>query len=216
MIARVARFRFPSLRHRDEAERNGSGRVGPSLAGQPGFRAIYFGRKGELEAFSISIFDSREANEQAATIMNAQPLLPGQAPDMLPSPESVAFYDVVTSTVRDRVPAVGRLGYLALAPGQEPDAADRWAVEAFAPMLGEIAGLCQGYFLRSPGSTDRVALTFWDSAEAMRAGGGAIGAWQGRESGAGRAPALADGDDILLTDLRLAIADVESTMPATA
>ena len=52
MIARIARFRFPSLRHRDEAERNGSERVGPSLAAQPGFQAIYFGRTAELEAFS--------------------------------------------------------------------------------------------------------------------------------------------------------------------
>jgi len=105
MIARIARFRFPSLRHREEAERNGSERVGPSLAAQPGFQAIYFGRIAELEALSISIFESRDANERAAAIMNAQPLLPGQTPEMLPTPVSVDFYAVLTSTVRDRVPA---------------------------------------------------------------------------------------------------------------
>src|SRR5439155_26642164 len=42
MIARVAQFRFPDLQHREEAERNGSVRVGPSLARQPGFQAIYY------------------------------------------------------------------------------------------------------------------------------------------------------------------------------
>ena len=215
MIARIARFRFPSLRHREEAEHNGSERVGPSLAAQPGFQAIYFGRIAELEAFSISIFESREANERAAAIMNAQPLQPGQTPEMLPTPESVDVYDVVTSTVRDRVPAAGRLGHLRLASAQEPDAADRWGVDVFGPMLKEIPGVCQAYFLRSPDSQDRIALTFWDSADSMATGGSAIGAWQGREAAAGRVPAFVGGDAFLLTDLRFAIAGVPVTMPAT-
>jgi heme-degrading monooxygenase HmoA len=214
MIARVAWFRFPSLQHREEAERNGSGRVGPSLAGQPGFHAIYFGRTADLEAVSISMFDSREANEQAGATMNARPLLPGQAPEMLPTPASVEFYDVAASTVHDRVPATGRLGHLTLAHGQDPDVADRWALESFAPMVGQIPGLCQAYFLRSPDSADRISLTFWNSAEAMEAGGAAIGAWQARESAAGLTPAFVPGDVWLLTDLRLAVADVPETMPA--
>jgi heme-degrading monooxygenase HmoA len=215
MIARVARFRFPSLRHREEAERNGSQRVGRSLAAQPGFQAIYFGRIAELEAFSISIFDSREANERAAAIMNAEPLLPGQTPEMLPTPVSVDIYDVLTSTVRDRVPDAGRLGHLTLASGQEPDAADRWGVDVFGPMLREVPGVCQAYFLRSLDSEDRIALTFWENAEAMAAGGSAIGAWQGREAADGRAPAFVGGDAFLLTNLRVAIAGVPVTMPAT-
>ena len=118
MIARVARFRFPSLRHREEAERNGVERVGPSLAAQPGFQAVYVARIAELEAFAISMFESREATERAGALMNAQPLLPGQSSDMLPTPGTVAFYDILTSTARDRVPAVGRLGHLTLAPGR--------------------------------------------------------------------------------------------------
>jgi heme-degrading monooxygenase HmoA len=215
MIARIARFRFPSVRHREEAERNGSERVGPSLAAQPGFQAIYFGRIAELEAFSISIFESRDANERAAAIMNAEPLQPGQTPEMLPTPESVDFYDVVTSTVRDRVPGAGRLGHLALASAQEPDAADRWGVAVFGPMLKEIPGVCQAYCLRSHDSKDRIALTFWDSEDAVVAGGSAIGAWQGREAAAGRVPPFDAGDAFLLTDLRVAIASVPVTMPAT-
>jgi heme-degrading monooxygenase HmoA len=215
MIARIARFRFPSLRYREEAERNGSERVGPSLAAQPGFQAIYFGRIAELEAVSISIFESREANERAAAIMNAQPLQPGQTPEMLPTSDSVDFYDVVTSTVRDRVPAAGRLGHLTLASAQEPVAADRWGVDVFGPMLEEIPGVCQAYFLRSPDSEDRITLTFWDSADSMATGGSAIGAWQGREAAAGRVPGFVGGDAFLLTDLRFAIAGVPVTMPAT-
>jgi hypothetical protein len=46
------------------------------------------------------------------------------------------------------------------------------------------------YFLRSPDSEDRIALTFWDSADSMATGGAAIGAWQGREAAAGRVPVL--------------------------
>jgi heme-degrading monooxygenase HmoA len=80
--ARVAQFRFPDLQHREEAERNGSVRVGPSLARQPGFQAIYYGRTGELEAVSISLFEDRESADAAAITMNAQPLLDGQIPEM--------------------------------------------------------------------------------------------------------------------------------------
>jgi len=81
-------------------------------------------------------------------------------------------------------------------------------------MLKEIPGVCQAYFLRSFDSEDRIALTFWDTADAMAAGGSAIGAWQGREAAAGRGPAFIGGDALLLTDLRVAIAGVPVTMPA--
>src|SRR6266550_3553027 len=135
MIARVAQFRFPDLQHREEAERNGTVRVGPSLARQPGFQAIYYGRTGELEAVSISLFEDRESADTAAITMNTQPLLDGQVPEMLPTPDVVTFYEVVTSVVRDEVPTAGRLGYLTLAPGQVEADADRWGVEACWPIL---------------------------------------------------------------------------------
>ena len=73
--------------------------------------------------------------------------------------------------------------------------------------------MCQAYFLRSPDSEDRIALTFWDRADSMAAGGSAIGAWQGREAAAGRVPAFVGGDAFLLTDLRFAIAASRSRCP---
>jgi heme-degrading monooxygenase HmoA len=215
MIARVARFRFASLHHREEAERNGSERVGPSLARQRGFEAIYYGRIAELEAFSISLFDDRGTADAAAATMNAQPLLAGQVPDMLPTPETVAFYDVVYALVRDEAPVAGRLGYLTLATDYDETGADRWVREAFRPMLEGIPGLCQGYFLQSPDSPERISLTFWASPQAMQSGGAAIGSWQGREASAGREPAYVGSEALILTDLRVAIAGVPATMPVT-
>jgi heme-degrading monooxygenase HmoA len=214
MIARVARFTFPSQQHREEAERNGGGRVGPAIARAPGFHALYFGRTGELDGVSISLFESREANEAAGTAMNATPLLPGQVPDMLPTPESVEFHDVLSSVVRDRAPRVGRFGRLTLSPGQSEDDADRWGRETFAPMLEGVAGLCQGYLLRGSEEGERIALTFWESADAMRHGGEAIGAWQAREIAAGRTPGFLGADADILTDLRVLAVAVPSTMPA--
>jgi heme-degrading monooxygenase HmoA len=212
MIARVARFRFPSLRHREEAERNGSERVGPSLARQPGFQAIYYGRIAELQALSISLFDDRETADAAAMTMNAEPLLPGQAPDVLPTPEAVTFYDVVNSLVRDQVPAAGRMGYLTLAASQ--DEADRWVLHAFGPMLEGAPGLSQAYLLRSADGSEWISLTFWASPEAMQSGGAAIGSWQAGEASAGRGPAFVGSEAHTLTDLRVAIAGVPATIPA--
>jgi len=214
MIARVARFRFPSLRHREEAERNGSDRVGPSLASQPGFQAIYYGRIAELQALSISLFDDRETADAAAVTMNAMPLLPGQVAEMLPTPEGVALYDVANALVRDEVPAAGRMGYLALAAGWDEAAADRWVFDAFRPTLEGVPGVCQAYFLRSHEGNDWISLTFWASPEAMQSGGAAIGSWQAGEASAGRRPAFVSGEAHTLTDLRVAIAGVPATMPA--
>ena len=215
MIARVATFRFPTSQHRDEAERNGSERVGPALSRAPGFRGIYYGRTAALAALSISLFESREANEAAAGAMNAQPLLPDQVAEMLPTPSSVAFYDVLSSLVHDSSPAVGRLGYLNLAANTEAAAADRWAVDVFAPMLQGVDGLCQAYLLRSADRDERIALTFWNDTDAMRAGGAAIGAWQAGEAAAGRDPALVGTESVILTDLRMTVAGVAASLPAT-
>jgi heme-degrading monooxygenase HmoA len=216
MIARVARFTLPSVGHREAAERNGVERVGPALAREPGFHAIYYGRTGELEALSISLFESREANEAAAAVMNAQPLLPGQVPELLPTPVSVAFYEVLSSVVRQQLPVVGRFGQLVIPPGRPGDAADRWGRDVFAPMLAEVAGLCQAYLLRSSESGERVALTLWEGSEAMRRGGETIGSWHGREAAAGRTPGLVGTDAVILTDLRSIVAGVPPTVATPA
>lgn len=218
MIARVARFKFPSLRHVEEAKRNGQGRVAPSLARQPGFVAIYFGLINELEGFSISIFENRESAETAGATMNAQPLLPGQVPEMLPTPVSVRFYDVAHAVVHDGLPVSGRLGFLALAPGQKEASADRWALESFGPMLKTVAGLCQAYLLADPDSPERAALTFWTGPDAMESGQAAIGSWQSREAAEGRAPAYLAAEVFVLTlgegvDAPIVAAGVPNTMP---
>lgn len=215
MIARVATFTFPTSQHRDEAERNGSDRVGPALSRAPGFRGIYYGRTTGLDALSISLFESRDANEAAAATMNAQPLLPDQVAQMLPTPTSVTFYDVVSSLVHDSSPAIGRLGSLKVSANTDAAAADRWGVDVFAPMLEGIDGLCQAYLLRSTDRDERIALTFWKDADAMRAGGAAIGSWQAREAAAGRDPALVGVESVVLTDLRVTVAGVAATLPPT-
>jgi heme-degrading monooxygenase HmoA len=215
MIARVATFTFPTGQHRDEAERNGSERVGPALSRAPGFRGIYYGRTTSLDALSISLFESREANEAAAAVMNAQPLLPDQIAQMLPTPGSVTFYDVLSSVIHDSSPAVGRLGYLKVGANTDVAAADRWAVDVFAPMLEAVDGLCQAYLLRSADRDERIALTFWKDTDAMRAGGAAIGSWQAGEAAAGRDPALVGTESVILTDLRVTVAGVAATSPAT-
>jgi heme-degrading monooxygenase HmoA len=213
MIAGVARFTLPSLQHREQAERNGAERVGPALAGEPGFRAIYYGRTDELEALSISLFDSRAANEAAAAVMNARPLLAGQVSENLPTPKSVAFYDVLSSVVRQQLPVVGRFGHLVLSPGLAADAADRWGNDAFTPMLEGIAGLCQAYFLRSTEGDERIALTLWEGVAEMRRGGDAIRDWQAHEAAAGRTPAFTGADAEILTDIRAIVAGVPPTVP---
>lgn len=214
MIARVASFRFPTVRHRDEAERNGSERVGPSLAAQPGFQAIYYGRIADLEALSISVFDSLDDADAAAATMNAQPLLRGQTPDLLPTPESVTFYEVAGSIVHDRVPLVGRLGHVKLIAGVDVATADRWFA-AFASMLDVVPGLAQAFLLVSPSSDDRIALTLWIGRDAMEAGGAAIRSWHEAEAAAGRPPAAVGTEERVLSDLRVAIVGVPTTMPAT-
>lgn len=214
MIARIATFTFPTMQHRDEAERNGSERVGPALSRAPGFRAIYYGRTTGLDARSISLFDSRESNEAAAAAMNAQPLLPDQVAQMLPTPGSVTFYDVLSSLVHDASPGVGRLGYLEVAANADVSAADRWAVDVFAPMLEEVDGLCQAYLLRSADRDERIALTFWKDRDSMGAGGAAIGSWQAGEAAAGRDPALVGTESVILTDLRVTVAGIAATLPA--
>lgn len=212
MIARVARFSFPSLKHREEAEHNGSERVGPSLARQPGFQAIYFGRVAELEAVSISMFDSLEMAEAAAGTMNAEPLLAGQVPGLLPTPTSVSFYEVMEAAAHDRVPAVGRLGYLAVAPGLDAATAATWA-RRFNSMLADVPGLAQAFLLRTSQGDERIALTFWVSRDAMEAGGGGIGAWHAAEIAAGRRPAMVATETVLLTDLRFLLRGVPTTVP---
>lgn len=207
MIVRVAHFRFPDEEHRAAAQVNGSQRVWPALASQPGAHAIYYGRSAELEGYSISLWEDREKGEAAAAFMNSRPLLPGHTRDMLPTPDAVAFYETVSVLERDAVPTVGRIGHVRVADGLS-EAADEWARTEFAPMLEGLRGLCQAYLLRPAGDGpntggDRVSLTFWETPEAMAAGGHAIGAWHGAEASAGRVAGYVGADAEVLSDLTI-------------
>jgi heme-degrading monooxygenase HmoA len=206
MIVRIAHFQFPDEKHRAAAEVNGSQRVWPALASQPGAHAIYYGRSAGLEGYSISVWEDHAKGEAAGAFMNSRPLLPGHSPDMLPTPDAVGFYEVVSALERDRAPAAGRIGYLRVGDRQATEAADEWARTEFAPMLEGVAGLCQAYLLRPEASSkerseERVSLTFWESPEAMDAGGRAIGAWQAADASEGRAPAYVATEGVRLSDL---------------
>lgn len=207
MIVRVAHFRFPDEEHRAVAQLNGSQRVWPALASQPGAHAIYYGRSADLEGYSISLWEDREKGEAAAAFMNSRPLLPGHTPDMLPTPDAVAFYETVSALERDAVPMVGRIGHVRVAEGLS-EAADAWARTEFTPMLQGLRGLCQAYLLRPDGNgpdedENRVSLTFWETPEAMAAGGRAIGAWQAAEASVGRVPGYVGTDAEVLSDLTI-------------
>jgi heme-degrading monooxygenase HmoA len=205
VIVRVAHFQFPDEEHRAAAQVNGSQRVWPALASQPGAHAIYYGRSASLEGYSISLWEDRDKGEAAAAFMNSRPLLPGHTPDMLPTPDAVAFYETVSALERACVPTVGRIGYMRVANGLS-EAADGWARTEFMPMLEGLRGLCQAYLLRPDGNGpdkdgDRVSLTFWETPEAMAAGDRAIAAWQAAEAPAGRAPGSVGTRAEVLSDL---------------
>lgn len=213
MIVRVAHHQFVSEERRHEAEVNSEGRVRPALAAQPGFLATYYGRTGHLEAYSIAVWEDRAQGEAAAAIMNSQPLLPGQSRDMLPTPDAIAFYDVLAEVVRERVPIVGCLTFKDLADRRAAEIADDWVRNRLLPRLGGLAGLCQAYVLRSLDADQRIVLTFWETAGAMAEGGRSITAWEDAERAARRSPSLVSSATIDLSDLGLAIAAAPSTMP---
>ncbi|MEO8571915.1 MAG: hypothetical protein ABI553_09470 [Chloroflexota bacterium] len=212
MIARVARLRYPSQLLRAEAERNRSGRVVPSIIRQPGFRATFYGRIAELEAFSITMFDSAEAAAVASAAIDAEPLLPGQTPEMLPTPESITFCEVRHAIVRDQMPVVGRLDYLTRAAGINAASADQWALEVYVPMLETIRGVSHAYLLRSGNSAEWISLVFWSSQEALGPARASIGSWRASEVAAGRASALVIVDAFTLSDAYAVIAGALSTI----
>jgi hypothetical protein len=73
--------------------------------------------------------------------MNSRPLLPGQTPEMLPTPDAITFYDVVSTVAHDRVPAAGRLSYVRLVDGRTSRTADDWSRTALTPMIERVVRL---------------------------------------------------------------------------
>lgn len=136
---------------------------------------------------------------------------------MLRTPDAVSFHEVISALERESIPLAGRLGFLHLAMGSTSDAADAWGAE-FTSMLEGVGGLCQANLLRPEGvgpegSDERIALTFWETSEAMAVGGQAIAAWQATQASAGRAPAYVGTSAVALSDLLVGFA---AATPAVA
>jgi hypothetical protein len=97
MIVRLAAFASPTPDVRAEARRNLLERFQPALVVQPGFVAGYWAEAEDGRLFSITVWESEAVAARAAEAANAVPLLPGQDPAKIPSPERVETLTVVTS-----------------------------------------------------------------------------------------------------------------------
>ena len=97
MIVRLATFASPTPDVRAEALRNLTERFQPALVAQPGFVAGYWAEAEDGRMVSITVWESEAAAERGGRRANATPLLPGQDPAKIPSPDRVETLTVVTS-----------------------------------------------------------------------------------------------------------------------
>ena len=97
MIVRLATFAAPTPDVGAEALRNLTERFQPALVAQPGFVAGYWAEAEDGRMVSITVWESDAAAERRGAVANANPLLPGQDPAKIPSPERVDILTVVTS-----------------------------------------------------------------------------------------------------------------------
>src|SRR5215217_5091126 len=95
MIARIGRFEGLSAEAAAASKHNLQERFMPALAAQAGFVLGLWleGENGKL--LSITVWDSADAMKTGGQQANATPLLPGQDPDKIPSPNSVESYQVI-------------------------------------------------------------------------------------------------------------------------
>ena len=94
MIARVGSFEGLSAAAAAESQRNLLERFMPALQAQAGFVLGLWleGEDGKLLA--ISVWESKEAMAVGAQKANATPLLSGQDPEKIPSPNLVEYFQV--------------------------------------------------------------------------------------------------------------------------
>jgi len=94
MITRVGRFEGLSAEAAAESQRNLQERFMPALRAQAGFILGLWleGEDGKL--LSITVWESTEAMVAGAQQANATPLLPGQDPKKIPSPNLVEYFKV--------------------------------------------------------------------------------------------------------------------------
>ncbi len=101
MIARVGTFEALNGEAAAESRRNLQERFMPALQAQAGFVLGLWleGENGKL--LSITVWESAEAMAAGALQANATPLLPGQDPGKIPSPDVVEYFKV--SALVDRM-----------------------------------------------------------------------------------------------------------------
>lgn len=95
MIVRVATFAPMTPEVEAEARRNMIERFKPALAAQPGLLAAYWTKASDGHWVSITAWESEEAMVRGSTAANAVPLLPGQDPEKIPSPEQMEVLTVM-------------------------------------------------------------------------------------------------------------------------
>lgn len=95
MIARIGTFSSRTPEAAAEAQRNLLERFRPALKAQEGFVGGYWLTAKDGRHLSITVWESEEAMRRGAERANATPLLPGQDPAKLPSPDIVEHFEVV-------------------------------------------------------------------------------------------------------------------------
>jgi heme-degrading monooxygenase HmoA len=95
MIARIATFSSLTPETAAESRRNLLERFLPALKAQEGFVGGYWLRAEDGRQLSITVWESEEALRRGGAQANAVPLLPGQDPSKIPSPDHVESFEVV-------------------------------------------------------------------------------------------------------------------------
>lgn len=94
MIVRIATFAPWTPEVEAEVRRNLLERFMPALLAQAGFITAYWATAEDGHPVSISVWESQEAMARGGAAANATPLLPGQDPEKIPSPERVETFTV--------------------------------------------------------------------------------------------------------------------------
>lgn len=95
MIARIGTFQGLGAEAAAESQRNLVERFLPALRVQAGFVLGVWLQGDDGKLLSITVWESEEALVMGAQRANATPLLPGQDPTKIPSPDTVEQFDVI-------------------------------------------------------------------------------------------------------------------------
>lgn len=94
MIVLLSRFAPMSAEVEAEVRRNLRERFMPALRRQPGFIDGYWGKADAGRPVGVTLWESRDAAKAGSAAASATPLLPGQDPEKLPSPERFEWIEI--------------------------------------------------------------------------------------------------------------------------